>query len=66
MNVVSSQALRNAMLLKCVGVAELAKLAGVQASVVSKILRRDSPCRLPTISRLCTALGISPNEILKE
>ena len=66
MNIVDSQAIRNAMLAKCVGVAELAKMAGLQPSVISKILRRDSPCRLPTISRLCTALGISPNEILKE
>ena len=66
MNIVDSQAIRNAMLAKCVGVAELAKMAGLQPSVISKILRRDSPCRLPTISKICKALDVQPAEILKE
>ena len=65
MNIVDSRAVRNAMLIRCVGVAELAQMAGLQPSIISKILRRDSPCRLPTISKLCKALQIEPAEILK-
>lgn len=65
MNVVNSQAVRNAMLARCIGVAELAKMAGLQPSIISKILRRDSTCRLPTIAKICKALQIEPVEILK-
>lgn len=66
MNVISSIAVRNFMLIKCVGVAELAQIAGVHPAVISKILRRDSPCRLPTIAKIANALQVKPAEILKE
>lgn len=66
MNVIDSQAIRNAMLERCIGVAELARKAGLQPSIISKILRRDSTCRLPTISKICKALQIEPVGILKE
>lgn len=66
MNVVSSSAIQNFMLTQCIGVAELARLAGVHPAVISKILRRDSPCRLPTIAKIASALQVKPAEILKE
>lgn len=65
MDKVSSKKLKSAMLAAGIGTLELAQSANVQPATVSKFLKGDSPARLPTISKICKALSISPNEILK-
>ena len=64
MEFLSKQKLRNAMLAKGVGVSQLAEKAGLQPLTVTKLLKGDTPCRLPTISKLATALQINPTDLL--
>lgn len=56
--------LRDAMLAKTFGVTELAQAANVSPVIITKFLKADSNCRLPTISKLSKALQIEPQELL--
>ena len=66
MEIVDAIKLKTVMLAKCIGVSALAKSAGVQGSIISRLTKSDRPAQLPTISKICKALGVQPIEILKE
>ena len=67
MEVISAEKLKLAMIRAGVGTTQLAKLAGVQACVISKILNRNSKVRLMTISKISKVLNVEGEElILKE
>ena len=66
MEFLSKQKLRNAMLAKGVGVSQLAEKAGLQPLTVTKLLKGDCPCRLPTISKLAKALNIPAQDLLTD
>lgn len=66
MEKLNSKALRDAMIANCVGVSDLARLAGVTAVTITNLLKGDSPARLPTISKLAKALNIDAQSLLKE
>ena len=66
MEIISKTKLRDAMLAKCIGVSDLARLADVTAVTISSLLKNDCPCRLPTISKLATALNVEPTTLLAE
>ena len=66
MEIISKTKLRDAMLAKCIGVSDLARLADVTAVTISNLLKADSPCRLPTIARISKALQIKPQTLLVE
>ena len=64
MEIISKTKLRDAMLAKCIGVSDLARLADVTAVTISNLLKGDTPCRLPTISKLAQALNIPAKDLL--
>ena len=66
MEIVDATKLKSIMLTRCIGVSALAKAAGVQGSIISRLTKASRPAQLPTISKICTALQINPSEILKE
>ena len=66
METVDAKKLKSIMLAQCIGVSTLAKSAGVQGSIISRLTKSDRPAQLPTISKICKALGVQPTEILKE
>ena len=65
MDTVDAKKLKSIMFARCIGVSALAKLAGVQGSIISRLTKSDRPAQLPTISKICKALGVQPTEILK-
>ena len=65
MEKISSQRLKTAMIAAGVGTLDLAQAANVQPATISKFLKTDSPARLPTISKICKALTVEPDAILK-
>ncbi len=60
----SSKALRDVMIAKCFGVTDLASRAGLTPVIVSKLLKSDSTCRLPTLSKLAKALQVDATKLL--
>lgn len=66
MDKISSQKLKTAMLENCIGTLELAQAANIQPATISKFLKNDSQARLPTVLKICKALGVQPSKILKE
>ena len=63
MEILSSKKIRDLMIEKAMGVNQLAALAEMTPATISKLLKADSPCRLPTISKLAKALNI-PAKVL--
>ena len=66
MEIVDASKLKSVMLAKGFGVTGLAKAAGIQGSIISRLTKANRPAQLPTISKICRALKIKPEEILKE
>lgn len=65
MEKISKQKLKTAMISACIGTLGLAQAANIQPATISKFLKNDSQARLPTVSKICRALGVQPAEILK-
>ena len=66
MEVLNSKKIRDLMIEKAMGVNQLAALAEMTPATISKLLKSDSPCRLPTIARIAKALQIEPQTLLAE
>lgn len=67
METVNSRTLRDLMIERNIGVLQLANMAGLTATSVSKILSQKNPlCRLPTIGRIAKALNVDAQSLLAE
>ena len=66
MDVLSSAKLKAAMLDSAIGVTALAKKAVLSPAIVSKLLKKDSAVRLPTVAKISRALGVDAEDLLKE
>lgn len=66
MDIVDASKLKSIMLAKGFGITRLAKAAGIQGSIVSRLIKTNKPAQLPTISKISRALKVQPTEILKE
>lgn len=63
--IVDSVALRHEMIRQKIGVNALGRLAGIQASSVSRMSRADCQVQAPTIGKLAEALSVEPERLLK-
>ena len=66
MEILSSKKIRDLMIEKAMGVNQLAEMAQMTPATISKLLKADSPCRLPTIARISKALQTEPQTLLVE
>ena len=64
MELIISSKLKSAMLKVGVGTIELSRNAKVTPSTVSRFLRKDSPVRIPTLSRLAKALNTDADNLI--
>lgn len=61
---ISTARLQKAMIENCVGVLELSRRAKIQAGIISRLLKKDSAIRLPTLGKISKALNISADDLL--
>lgn len=66
MKKINAKKLLDLMLESGRGIQELARQAGVSASVLSSAIRHGRQCYFATISKLARALGVAPREIIEE
>ena len=64
MEIIDSQKLKFAMIHNSIGVNPLARMANIQAKIISKFLKSNSRIRLSTLGKLSRALNISANDLI--
>lgn len=64
MDIIDKMKLKAAMLAACMSISELAAAAEVTPATISKLLKSDSPCRLPTLGKIARVLGVRADSLI--